>query len=346
MVDTAEQQAPPALRGRRRRLRRAVVALVAVAGCLVVLLSAGWVALLVEGSGTPSAAARSTGHDAEWLGHAWVDGRRTQSDVDSLAAMLRGTGIRDLFVHTGPFRDDGTLDPGLRPRARWLVGALHAALPGVRVQAWLGAHPVAGQLDLHSATTRLAVLNAIAQVLDNGFDGVHLDFEPVEDGNGDLAALLDASHALTRQRHVTLSLSASFTAPLPGLATAAALAPGQLAVWSPGYLHRLATSVDQVAVMAYDTWLPDAASYTGYVRRATALALRAVPDGVALLIGVPAYHDDGLRHHNGAETVPAALRGVRLALGDHPPRREFGVALYVDFAATAADWASYRADWR
>jgi hypothetical protein len=37
-----------------------------------------------------------------------------------LAAALRGTGIHDLFVHAGPFRDDGTLDTGLRPRARWL----------------------------------------------------------------------------------------------------------------------------------------------------------------------------------------------------------------------------------
>ena len=34
-----------------------------------------------------------------------------------------------------------------------------------------------------------------------------------------------------------------------------------------------------------------------------------------------------------------------MALGDHPARREFGVALYVDFAATPADWAGYRRDW-
>jgi len=43
--------------------------------------------------------------------------------------------------------------------------------------------------------------------------------------------------------------------------------------------------------------------------------------------------------------MPAALRGVRLALGTHPPRRDFGVAVYVDFAAHATDWESYRRDW-
>jgi hypothetical protein len=326
-------------------LRRAVTVLVAVTGCLAVLLAAGWVALLAEDSGTPDAAARGTGHDAEWLGHAWVDGRKGQPDVDGLAAALRGTGIHDLFVHTGPFRDDGTLDPGLRPRAHWLVDSLHAALPGVRVQAWLGAHPVPGQLRLDSGATRAAVLAAVGQVLDDGFDGVHYDFEPVEDGNADLVTLLDATHRLTRQRHVTLSLSASFLAPLPGIAAGAALLPGQMAVWSPGYLHRLAPHVDQVAVMAYDTWLWTQAAYGGYVRRSTELALGAVPAGVALLIGVPAYHDENMRHHRDAETMPAALRGVRLALGGHPPDRDFGVAVYVDFTATTSDWAAYRRDW-
>jgi len=32
-------------------------------------------------------------------------------------------------------------------------------------------------------------------------------------------------------------------------------------------------------------------------------------------------------------------------LGDDPPDRDVGVAMYVDFAATDSDWASYRADW-
>jgi hypothetical protein len=341
----ATVETPAPLVARRRWVRRVATTVGAVSGCLALLLITGWVALLAEDSGAPSAAAHGNGHDAEWLGHAWVDGRKGQSDVDGLAAALRGTGIHDLFVHTGPFRDDGTLDPGLRPQAHWLIGALHAALPGVRVQAWLGAHPVPGQLHLDSPATRAHILAAVGQALDDGFDGVHYDFEPVEDDNPDLVRLLAATHTLTRQRRSTLSLSASFLAPLPGIAAGAALLPGRLAVWSPEYLHQLALQVDQVAVMTYDTALWTRATYAGYVRRATELALRAVPASVALFIGVPAYHEDNLRHHNDAETMSAALRGVRLALGIHPPSRDFGVALYVDFTATAADWDSYQRDW-
>lgn len=44
------------------------------------------------------------------------------------------------------------------------------------------------------------------------------------------------------------------------------------------------------------------------------------------------------------ETVPAAITGVRLALGSGTPA-SVGVALYVDFAATAGDWAAYEDDW-
>jgi hypothetical protein len=329
----------------RRLLKRLAIVAVVLLGWAAQLLGAGWLALAVGGSGSPSAAAHGTRHDAEWLGHAWVDGRKAQADVDALAAQLGGTGVRDLFVHAGPFNDDGTLDPALRPRARWLVRSLHAALPGVRVQAWLGAHPVPGELHLDSATTRAAVLTSVGQVLDDGFDGVHYDFEPVRDGDGDLLTMLRATRPLTRQRHAVLSVSTVHHEPVPGMAACLDALPGDLTLWSGGYLHRVAVEVDQVAVMAYDTALISEATYAGYVRRATESALAAVPPEVALLIGVPAYHDEHPTHHRRAETVAAAVRGVRLALGAHPAPRDFGVAMYVDFAATPADWVSYRRDW-
>ncbi|HCT75413.1 MAG TPA: hypothetical protein DGG94_20595 [Micromonosporaceae bacterium] len=302
------------------------------------------VSLASQYSGRPSQAARSTGNDAEWLGHAWVDGRKGQSDVDVLAAQLRGTGIRDLFVHAGPFSDDGSLDPAIRQQAAWLTKALHTALPGVRVQAWLGAHPLPDELHLHSEETRAAVLIAVGQIIDDGFDGIHYDFEPVDDGNDELITILRETRALARQRHVMLSVSAIHGEPWPGMAACVTLMPGRSALWSGGYLRRVALEVDQVAVMAYDTTLPTGAAYGGYVRRVTEIAIAVVPPEVTLFIGVPAYHDQHIRHGHG-ETVAASLRGIRLAWGAKPPERKFGVAMYVDFAATADDWASYHRDW-
>jgi hypothetical protein len=75
----------------------------------------------------------------------------------------------------------------------------------------------------------------------------------------------------------------------------------------------------------------------------TELALAAVPPSVGLLIGLPAYHTNETGHTN-AETVAAAIRGVRLAVGP-TTRRSFGVALYAEFSATQADWDAYLSDW-
>jgi len=36
---------------------------------------------------------------------------------------------------------------------------------------------------------------------------------------------------------------------------------------------------------------------------------------------------------------------VRLAISPVPPRRPFGIAIYVDFTSTAQDWAAYLSEW-
>ncbi len=64
------------------------------------------------------------------------------------------------------------------------------------------------------------------------------------------------------------------------------------------------------------------------------------------LMGLPFYHTDSMGHHAAAETAAAAVRGVRLGLGrEDRDRMRFGVALYVDFAATEQDWRAYRRGW-
>jgi len=328
-----------------RVARGAGLAVVATGLAATLLLAGGMAALVVSGRGDPPATARGAGDDALWLGHAWVDGRRTQADLDALALRLRPGGIRDVFVHVGPLSPRGSLDPGLRPRARWLVSALHQAVPGLRVQAWLGQVVGRGHLDLGSAQARARVLGSARQVLADGFDGIHYDLEPVPDGDAGYLDLLAGTHALTRPRGLILSVAAFQIEPLPLLRFPDRLVTGHPHWWSTGYLRQVSRQVDQVAVMAYDTGLPSRAAYTGYVRRQTALALRAVPDDVDLLIGVPAFRADNLGHHASAETLTAAIRGVRLGAGAHPPRRPPGLALFADYTATPGDWTVYLAEW-
>jgi hypothetical protein len=150
-------------------------------------------------------------------------------------------------------------------------------------------------------------------------------------------------HAVTSQQHKYLSISADQIEPTAGMMALGDVIAGHAHFWSAGYLHQLAGLVNEVALMDYDTWIPTSPAYAGYTSMETQIALRAMPAGVHLLIGLPAYPPNPPTHDSG-ETVPAAITGVRLALGSGPPAN-VGVALYVDFAATQGDWAAYEDDW-
>ncbi|WP_328978095.1 hypothetical protein [Streptomyces canus] len=342
----AEKEAPAPKPGRRRLLRRGLIGLALV--LLLPLLTVA-VALRLNYAGDPADGTRTRGKDAIWLGHAWVDGRKTDADVTALARRLRDTGIRDLYVHAGPLEHDGTLPGSAYPKARWLIGAVHKAAPGIRVQAWLGdklATESPDGLRLTEKDTRAAVVRSTRRILDAGFDGAHFDLEPLHSGDEDYLDLLDALHQVTRAHGVPLSVAAHQIDPLPALHSVAGTLTGHPKWWSQAYFGQVARRVDQIAVMSYDTATPLESLYGGYVAQQTSLALEVTPASTDLLMGLPFFHETKLGHRAAAETVPAAVRGVRLGLSrTDADRANFGVALYVDFAATEADWTAYEKDW-
>ncbi|MGW7618310.1 hypothetical protein ACWGLG_21195 [Streptomyces antimycoticus] len=315
---------------------------------VVPFLTAG-VSLRLRYAGDPAPGTHTRERDAVWLGHAWVDGRHGADQLAELVQRVRDTGIRDVYVHAGPLEHDGTLPASRYPKARWLVDAARRELPGVRVQAWLGdVLSTEGRtgMDLGERATRERVVRSARQVLDAGFAGVHFDLEPLHSGDRDYLSLLDAVRAITRAHGAPLSVAAHQIDPLPSLHSVAGFVAGHPKWWSQSYFGAVARRVDQIAVMSYDTALPLESLYGGYVAQQTRLALEATPRGTDLLMGLPAFHTDDIGHHESAETVAAAVRGVRLGLSREDARRErFGVALYVDFAATPGDWAAYQRGW-
>ncbi|MCZ9336220.1 glycoside hydrolase family 18 protein, partial [Streptomyces sp. TRM76130] len=200
------------------------------------------------------------------------------------------TGIRDLYVHTGPLEHDGTLPRALHPKARWLTDAVHEELPGVRVHAWLGdvlATETPDGMRLERAGTRAAVVRSAGQILDEGFDGVHFDLEPAHSGNADYLALLDEVRRVTDERDAVLSVAAHQIDPLPALHSVAGALTGHPKWWSQEYFGQVARRVDQIAVMSYDTAQPLRSTYGGYVAQQTSLALEVTPPTTTLLMGLP-----------------------------------------------------------
>ncbi|GAA2399660.1 glycosyl hydrolase family 18 protein [Streptomyces coeruleofuscus] len=342
--DPAEGEAG-AGRPRRRWFRRAALALLIA---LLPLLTAE-TALYVNYQGDPAQGTHTRNRDALWLGHAWVDGRKKDADVTALARRLQGTGIRDLYVHSGPLEHDGTLPESVYPRARWFIDAVHDKLPGIRVQAFLGdvlAAEGADGMVLEKPDTRAAVVRSARQILDTGYEGIHLDLEPMPSGDRDYLTLLDALRRETRSRDAQLSVAAHQIDPLPALHTVFGLFTDHPKWWSQEFFGQVARRVDQIAVMSYDTAQPLEGTYGGYVAQQTSLALEVTPPSTDLLMGLPFYWESNFDHWGHAETVPAAVRGVRLGLSrTDADRSRFGVALYIDFAATEADWRAYKEDW-
>ena len=320
-----------------RRGLRVLLLVVTVAVALLGLLAA---ALRVQFTGAPAEWARSTGNDALWLGHAWVDGRKTERDVQDLAVRLRGTGIKDLYVHSGPFDWDGHLNPAKYPSAKNFAQWAHKALPGLRIQAWLG-QSVENGLDLDDPKARENILNGVADIMRTGYDGIHYDFEPI--GNND-TSFLDLLKR-TRQHTPLLSVSTPQIEPYPLMRPIARLSIGHDKYWSSDYFRAVVNQVDQVAIMTYDSGAPLQSLYGGYVVRQATLALDLVPDTKTIYVGAPAYHDQGVVWGDYAESVAMAAEGAKLALTGYGKRERFGLALYVDFASTDEDWREYAAGW-
>ncbi|MDH6580595.1 hypothetical protein [Kitasatospora sp. MAP5-34] len=130
---TVKARLRAALALRRRRSRWQRVGLAALTGLVTVLLPVGGaaVALRMEYAGEPSAEARTRGRDAVWLGHAWVDGHKGEADLTTLTRLLAGTGVRDLYVRTGPLEHDVAQQTAL---------ALEATPPGVDLLLGLPAY--------------------------------------------------------------------------------------------------------------------------------------------------------------------------------------------------------------
>jgi hypothetical protein len=329
---------------RRIGLRAAAGAAALLAVVVVASLTAG-LELMHLDSGAAAAWARSSGNDALWMGRIWAEGDYTSAQFGQMAGRIRDSGISDVYVFVGQMSQDGHLDPGKYAKAGRFLAAFHRALPRVRVSAWMSGVLGGGNISLESAATRSRIAASAAAVLRAGFTGIHYDLEPVPSGDQDYLRLLQATSDL-RPRPEPLSVSVPKLEPLPGLRLPWQVAHIGPVFWTPAYLTAVSRHVDQVDLMAYDTTMPFASWYGGYVERQTELALAAVPATTRLLIGIPCYHYSNLAHDASAETVAAAVRGVQVALTAKGARhRGFGVALFADYSSTPQDWDSYVSDW-
>jgi len=319
---------------------------------LAALTGAGGVALLLHFAFTPVGdfAPHPFNHDrnAVWLEHRWLERRQPDADVEALLARLHARGIAYVFPHVIPFDGAGRLPPHDRDEMRAFLTASRRVAPDMRVLPWIGGvrkgykRQRAGTVELGDLGQRQRMVAEVRGLVDEGFDGVHLDVEPVDDGNDEYLALLRAMRTAVGRGRV-LSVSATRPAPV-GLPRAPNFA------WSPDYYARVAATVDQLVIMAYDTALPTASLYQRYVRwaaRSVAGALDASGSEARVLMGIPTYEPYTFMHRRGVETPENSLAGVVAGLRGLGAGGTFeGVALYAEWTTDEGEWTTYERLWR
>jgi hypothetical protein len=295
-------------------------------------------------------AAHPFNHDrnAVWLEHRWLERAHSEAEMEALFTKLRQRGIGYAYPHLIPFDASGQLPPHDREQLRAFLACARRVAPELKLLPWIGGLRTGykrqrpGTIELADLTQRQRIVAEARGLVDEGFDGVHVNVEPVDDGNDEFLALLRALRTAVGDKHL-LSLAATRPAPL-GLPRAPNF------VWSPDYYGRVAATTDQIVIMAYDTALPTPSLYRRYVRwaaRSVAGALDASGSDARVLMGIPTYEPFGFMHRRGVETPENALVGVVAGLRGLGAGGTFeGIALYAEWTTDEAEWRAYERYWR
>ncbi len=324
-------------------------ALVARLAALAVVLGAaglGYLAFAPFGDSSP----HPFNHDrnAVWLEHRWLEQPQSVPEMEALFARLHERGIAYVYPHLIPFDASGQLPAHRREQMRLFLATARRVTPQLKLLPWIGGlrrgvkRQRPGTIELMDLTQRQRIVAEVRGLVDEGFDGVHLNVEPVDDDNVEFLALLRALRTAVGE-HRLLSVAATRPAPL-GLPRAPNFA------WSPDYYARVAAIVDQLVIMAYDTALPTSALYRRYVSwaaRSVAGALDSSGSQARVLMGIPTYEPYSFMHRKDVETADNALAGVVAGLRGLGAGGTFeGVAIYAEWTTDEAEWRAYERRWR
>ncbi len=291
------------------------------------------------------------GRNAAWLGVEWSMESHSREQISQLAHHLRDHQISTAYVYVSYLKSTGLFNPTYA-YAKDFVAELKVAYPEVDVQAWFGI-PVqtlpgtpgpSGYIDLADSTLRARIVELSRYAVNElGFDGVHLDPEPVISGEANLLQLLDE----VRRGIGTARLSISGREITP-LLPEADIVINRWFTWRADYYREIAQRVDQIAVMVYDSHAPVTWLYEKWMQFQIIALTNSLKDTAAdLFIGIPTSEERTTSHDPAVENMVSGLSGLLIGLNDleSRPERVTGVAIYPYWETSDDEWAQYRAVW-
>jgi spore germination protein YaaH len=282
---------------------------------------------------------------AAWLGVTWAMDAHTEDEIQALAAELQAHHIRYVFAYVSYLKPDGTFNPTFEHAATF-ARHFHAIAPGVMLLGWLGiptqattpaGHYLENRLESEETRAVIAVFSA-QMVREWGFDGIHLDAEPIRTGD---PAFINTLQAIRAAIPAESRLSVAVPALQVTQAVTAIPYPRSPYHWTPKYMRLVSDYSDQIAVMAYDSGLFLPADYRAWMAYQVKTAAAGL-DGsqTELLIGVPVSEEWTPTHQTHTEYLANALYGVQVALAESMTTRRnvAGIAIYPYWETDVHEW--------
>jgi len=243
-----------------------------------------------------------------YVRRAFVEGSPSPAEMERLTALARELGARDFYFHHTPASTEGELPPLNIVSARRTSEFLSESNQDARLWLWIGGRTDGG-VDLANPAFRDGFIEeALDQLESTGFDGLHLNFEPLPSGDRDFIGLLDELRAV-----------------LPGgkLVSVAAIAPptalrrGAKLCWSWEYYRKVAARCDQIMVMSYDTAIPFPRWYQETLKGwVNGLERELAHTDCEAVMGVPCYGEWRIYHHPWAESRSVAEAALFNEIGE------------------------------
>lgn len=309
-----------------------------VGGVIITAVLLIWIFVIGISANRPGAFFNK-GHNATWIAHEWVGEQRSDEEIQGLVKSFKKYQIDTVFVHSGPFREDGSIDPETYQYAVNFIEKAKKFDNDIEYQAWLGQ--IRGKIDLADENVRHNMAKQ-SFILANlvGFDGIHFDIEPVWDEDFDFIAMLKESRGLMADdKKISVALSEFI--------------PGTL-IWITENVfefknfntevnyENVAQYADQIVVMAYDTGINKDWLYRWLVKEQT-IWLTDMLEGKEVFIGIPAYDEAKEGFDPEVENVGNGLKGMVAGLNNLRSNDSnfAGSAIYPYWDIDEKEWKIY-----
>lgn len=196
---------------------------------------------------------------AAWMEITWSMDAHTDAEIQALAENLRTHEINTVFAYVSYLKEGDFFNPTF-DHAKNFTEQMHAIAPEITLLAWIGV-PInitmaSGQrINNRLADTQIqqTIADFSRQVVEElGFDGIHLNAEPIADGS---TAFIETLQAIRSELPTEAILSLAAHALHPVEPVLVEQYPKTDYRWSDDYLRIVAENSDQVAMMAYDSGL-------------------------------------------------------------------------------------------